>query len=377
MSVSPRVCVVIVNWNGWSDTLECLESLFRTDYPDYRVVVCDNASDDGSLERIQAWAEGRLEAPVSSSSPLRRLSSPPVPKPVPCVVHDLASAGSHVGVNAETRLELLAAGSNPGFAGGNNAALRLALARDDFEYAWLLNNDTAVEPDALGHLVSRMQASPEAGMCGSTLRFYEPPHDVQAYGGATYNRWFAVPSNVTRLRPGEKPAAVEPRLAYVMGASLLVSRSLLQEVGLMSEDYFLFFEELDWATRAAPRYTLAYAPRSVVYHKGGRSTGLSGRSISRTADLYMNRSQLVYARRHTPWAIPFVFLRHLLVLANSVVRWRPARIPMLGRIYLDLLRGRYAERRGPHTPRGGGRAAPGGGIVPPRSGQDGTSDARR
>jgi GT2 family glycosyltransferase len=344
VSAAPRVYVAIVNWNGWSDTVECLESVMRLDYPDYRVVVCDNGSEDGSLGRIQAWAAGRLEAPVAPDSALRRLSTPPVPKPVTCAVHELSpDDGGHR--DPAARLELLAARSNLGFAGGCNAALRLALARGDCEYAWLLNNDTVVEPDSLGSLVSRMQASPDAGMCGSTIRFYEPPHDVQAYGGATYNRWFAVPSNVTRLRPGEEPAGVERRLAYVMGASLLVSGSFLREVGLMSEDYFLFFEELDWATRGRGRYTLAYAPESRVYHKGGRSTGLSGRRTSPAADFHMNRSQLVYARRHTPWALPFVFMRHLLVLGNSVVRWRPSRIGMLGRIYLDLIRGRYVERR--------------------------------
>jgi GT2 family glycosyltransferase len=346
VSSTPRVYVVIVNWNGWPDTVECLESVFRMDYPDYRVVVCDNASADGSLERIQAWAAGRL-APLAPDGPLSRLSTPPVPKPIACAVHDLSARDGRARHDERARLELIASGSNLGFAGGNNAGLRLGLARADFEYAWLLNNDTVVEPDALGHLVSRMQASPDAGMCGSTLRFYEPPHDVQAYGGATYNRWFAVPNNVTRLRPGEEPAGVETRLAYVMGASLLVSASFLREVGFMSEDYFLFFEELDWASRARSRYRLAYAPESRVYHKGGRSTGLSGRRISQTADFYMNRSQLVYACRHTPWAIPFIFLRHLLVLGHSVVRGQPARIAMLVRIYLDLLRGCYPEKPGP------------------------------
>jgi GT2 family glycosyltransferase len=339
VSSTPRVYVVVVNWNGWSDTLECLESVLRSDYPDYRVIVCDNASGDGSLERIEAWAQGRLEAPVAPDSPLRHLASPPVPKPVSCVVHHCGAA--EVGADPAVRVELIPTGSNLGFAGGNNVALRLALARDDFEYAWLLNNDTVVEPDALRQLVSRMRARPDAGMCGSTLRFYEPPHEVQAYGGATYNRWFALPHNVDRLRARDDPARIESRLAYVMGASLLVSRRLLREVGLMSEDYFLFYEELDWATRARGRYALAYAPQSRVYHKGGRSTGLSGKSYSVTSDFYMNRSQLLYARRHTPWLIPFIFLRHLAVLVNSLVRWRLPRIGMLGRIYLDLLRGRY------------------------------------
>lgn len=342
MSSTPRVYVVIVNWNGWADTLECLESVFRSDYPDYRVLVCDNASADGSLERIQAWADGRIEAPVAPGDPLRRLSTPPVPKPIPLVVQDRSAAERHVGAEPVPPLVLIGAGSNLGFAGGNNVALRLALARDDFEYAWLLNNDTVVEADSLRHLVSRMRARPDAGMCGSTLVFYDPPHQVQAYGGATYNRWFGVPHNISRLRPDDDPARIESRLDYVMGASMLVSKPFLREVGLMSEDYFLFCEEVDWATRARGCYTLAYAPESRVYHKGGRSTGLSGRNYSKTGDFYMNRSQLVYARRHTPWLIPFILLRHLLVLGNSLVRWRLGRIAMLGRIYLDLLRGRYA-----------------------------------
>jgi GT2 family glycosyltransferase len=340
MSSTPRVYVVIVNWNGWTDTVECLESVFRSDYPDYRVLVCDNASSDGSLERIRAWADGRLEAPPPRASSLRHLSTPPVPKPLRYVVG--STEGS---IHAAVPLALIPTGSNLGFAGGNNVALRLALARDDFEYAWLLNNDTVVEPDALRELVSRMGAKPEAGMCGSTLRFYEPPHEVQAYGGATYNRWFAIPHNINRLREGDDTARIESRLAYVMGASILVSKPFLREIGLMSEDYFLFFEELDWATRARGRYWLAYAPESRVYHKSGRSTGLSGSNYSKTGDFYMNRSQLVYARRHTPWLIPFILLRHLLVLGNSLVRWRPRRISMLARIYLDLLRGRYAEAR--------------------------------
>jgi len=335
-----RVCVVVVNWNGWRDTLECLESLLRSDYPEYRVIVCDNGSTDGSLERLEEWAQGRLPAPVVPESPLRRLSWPPLPKPVPHLVHGGGGAGP-VARPAAPRLELVAAGSNRGFAAGNNVALRLALDTGGFDYAWLLNNDTVVEPDALPQLVARMLAKPAAGMCGSTLRFYQPPHEVQAYGGARYNRWFGVPSNIDRLRRGETPADVEGRLDYVMGASLLVSASFVRDVGLMSEDYFLFCEEVDWATRGRGRYSLAYAPGSVVYHKGGRSTGLSRGGCSPLADRQMIRSQLVFARQHTPGLLPLVALRHLLVLGNSVRRRQPERIRMLAQVYLDLLRGRY------------------------------------
>src|ERR1700674_1871023 len=75
-------CVILLNWNGWKDTIECLESVFRLTYPDFRVVVCDNASADGSLKKIKQWARGEL--PAESANPLlSQLISPPLPKPIP------------------------------------------------------------------------------------------------------------------------------------------------------------------------------------------------------------------------------------------------------------------------------------------------------
>ena len=328
MTASPCVYIVVVNYNGWADTIECLESVLRSDYPAYRVIVCDNGSTDGSGDRIQAWAEGRLA--VEATGPLAPLTAQPVPKPVPHGV-----------------LEVLHSPVNRGFAGGNNLALRAALARGDLEFAWLLNNDTVVEPDALSWLVERLRRDPRAGICGSTIRFYNDPSRVQAYGGDSYNKWFGIPRHIERVdgRMGEAEAYVEARMAFVMGTSMLVTRSFLQHVGLMCEDYFLFFEELDWATRGRDRFRLAYAPQSVVYHKSGRSTGLTSTEYNARSDYYMNRSQLLFARRHTPAALFSIFLRHLLVLGNSVFRGRWHRVSMLARIYADLARGRYAPGR--------------------------------
>jgi len=309
--VTPSGCVyiVIVNYNGWADTIECLESVLRSTYPAYRIVVCDSGSTDGSADRIQAWAQGR-----------------PMPPGI---------------------LTVLRSPVNVGFAGGNNLGLREALADPDCEYAWLLNNDTVVDPDALARLVERVQRDPGAGLCGSTIRFYDDPDRVQAYGGDTYNRWFGIPRHIDTIGGREADIAryVEQRMAFVMAASMLVTRSFLQQVGLMCEDYFLFFEELDWAVRGRDRFHLAYAPTSIVYHKSGRSTGLTTTAYNVRSDYYMNRSQLLFARRHTPAALPSIFLRHLLVLGNSVVRGRWHRVSMLARIYADLVRGRYAPGR--------------------------------
>lgn len=341
--MTPGVYVVVVNWNGWADTVECLESVFRLRYPRYRVVVCDNASKDDSLARIAAWAEGRVAAPTDAGA-LRRLSSPPVPKPVPYAVLGRSEAERGPRVPDAVRLELIATGGNLGFAGGNNVALRCAVARDDFEYAWLLNNDTVVEPDALDRLVARMAERPRAGLCGSTLLDYEPPHAVQALGGATYNRWLGTARQI-HSEPSGLAERVESRMAYVVGASMLVSKAFLREVGLLNEEYFLFFEELDWAVRARGRYSLAFAPGSVVYHKAGRSTGLSARRYSAAAEMLVHRSQIRYTRAHMPFFLPLVGLRHLMVLVKSLATLRLERAGAVVRLYRELLTGARGAQR--------------------------------
>ena len=308
------VYVIVVNWNGWRDTIECLESVFRNDFPHYQVIVCDNGSSDGSMEHIKAWANGRQQAIVPAGHPLRHLTDPPVPKPIAWVEHGRESAER--GGNAEdggVPLILIPAGNNLGFAGGNNVGLRYALAQDDFEYAWLLNNDTVIEAGALTHLVRRMEESPDAGLCGSTLPFYSKPDVLWARGGATYNRWFASARCIGLHQPvaaRETRESVERRMDYVAGASILVSRTFLKDVGLMSEDYFLYFEEPDWAARAKGQYRLAYAPESIVYHKVGASIKTfddAQKKEHASRDLNLENT-LRFTRKFHPWAVPTVWL---------------------------------------------------------------------
>lgn len=301
---APRVAVVILNWNGWRDTIECLESVFRLDYPDFRVVVCDNGSQDGSLEKIQAWAEGQLAVSAIADGALRRLIDPPVIKPVNTRIYDRAEAEAAGRADGDVPLVLIQTGANLGFAGGNNVGLRYVLAQDCFDYVWLLNNDTVVEADSLHQLVARMAERPDAGMCGSTLRYYHQPDKVQAWGGGTYDPLRGVSRHLGVLaRADAKPDVrqVESEMAYVIGASMMVSRAFLDTVGLMSEAYFLYYEEIDWACRAKGRFGLAYAEDSVVFHKEGGTVGSSHTgqaSLLSVKFLYGNR--LKFARKYYP-----------------------------------------------------------------------------
>jgi len=303
---APRVYVILLNWNGWRDTIECLESVLRLDYPDYKVIVCDNASSDGSLEHIRSWARGELAA-QSGNPALAPLVTPPISKPVPFIEIDPTEVASVV-EDKGARLVLIQTGANLGFAGGNNVGLRYALQKGDSHFAWLLNNDTVVRPDALSHLVQRMQERPDAGICGSTLLYYDDPAKVQACGGSIYNKWFARGGHIGKLaNAAQLPEAqeVERKMAYVGGASMLVRRAFLEQIGLMDEQYFLYFEELDWAARAKGYCKLAYSPLSIVYHKEGSSIG-SHRITTRQsllAEFYLTRNRVLFTRKHYPLAL--------------------------------------------------------------------------
>jgi GT2 family glycosyltransferase len=307
----PRVYVIILNWNGWRDTLSCLESVLRLDYENLCVIVCDNGSTDDSVLHILNWAKAELpkrtEArPLMSSMVTIDASSTPEAAQMP------------VG-----NLLLLRNSDNLGFAGGNNAGLRFALARGDFDYAWLLNNDTVVEPGSLTYLVERMESSCSAAICGSMLVYdHDPEKPVH---GANFNRWFAR----TRLRTSPAGAhgivddeACARDMDYVVGASMLVRRVFLEEIGLMSEEYFLYFEELDWMHRARPKYGIAHASRSVVHHKGGAATGATPITKSAIGEYYGTRSRVLFTRKFYPYALPTVLLAIVAGALTQVLRRR-------------------------------------------------------
>lgn len=302
-----RCCVILLNWNRWQDTIECLESIFRLDAQDFRVVVCDNASGDGSMEKIRQWARGELAAGCANEQ-LRELTSPPVPKPVAFVemTREQAERGA---ASEEAPLTLIANGANLGFAGGNNVALRYALRDPQCEHFWLVNNDTVVQPEALSAMLRLMRQRPEVGLCGSLNLSYHHPKEVQAEGGRPYCRWTAR-VQTPPLRMVEELDSQPPPMDYVSGASMLASRAFLETIGLMEESYFLYFEEHDWAMRAKGKFQLGYARESVIYHKEGATIGSSADRMKRSllSEKYLSRNRVVFTKRYFPWALPTVLI---------------------------------------------------------------------
>lgn len=324
----PRLGIVLVNWRRPDDTIECLESVLRGTIP-VRVVVVDNASGDGSLDRIAGWAAGAGEA-VAASPAMAGHVTPPIAKPV--AVQRLTAAEAVV-TPPTGRLTLIDAGRNGGFAAGNNIGLAHLLLGPGIDYIWLLNNDTVIEADAAAALVAHLDAG-GAGMCGTVVRYYWHPDRVQALGGHRFNKWTGTSIGIGANQPASQafdPAQVTAQTDFVLGASLAVSRDFLRTVGPMEEGYFLYFEEADWAARnaalGARRLPLGFADKAVVFHKEGGSIGSSSLpgQQSRMSDYWLNRSRLAYTRRFNPLLLPLHWLLTIGMAGRRLLRRQPAK----------------------------------------------------
>ena len=259
----PHVTIVILNWNREADTLECLDSLVRMNYPSFSIVVVDNGSTDGSPEAIERW--GREHLPLT----------------------------------------LIRNAENLGFVRGSNQGMRHALSTDT-DYVFLLNNDTVVEPDAISLLVATAERSGERtgdpGMVGPKIYQYGKDNVLDCAGTRAIP-WLAQGFLIGHGEvdhgqydnPGEMP--------YVTGTALLVKRSVLEKVGLMDEDYFCYFEDFDWGLKAREAgYRLLLEPRAVVHHKGSQTAGFNSPFYVH----HMVRSRILFARKHIP-ILPFLF----------------------------------------------------------------------
>jgi GT2 family glycosyltransferase len=331
----PRLGVVLVNYKGASDTIECLESLLRSDIP-IRVAVVDNASSDGSIEAILAWARGEA-AYQPPEGPLARLSSPPLEKPVPLLLLDgEAAVGQAPG---EERLSLVCSDANLGFAGGNNLGIRHLLLDPAIEAVWLLNNDTVVEPAAARALLLTIRSDASQGMIGTQIRYYHSPQTVQALGGMTFNILTGGNKGIHGNRAvsarfdGRNVARTS---ACVLGASLTVTRAFVQTVGLMSEAYFLYFEEMDWARRNRDRFAIGFARGAIVYHKHGGSIGSSAKAGGRSAqsEYWLLRARLLFYRRYHPMLLPLIWVQGCAQTGRRLLRRQPASAKAMTRALL-------------------------------------------
>ena len=323
-----RIAILVLNYNGWRYTVECLESLGHLRYRDFWVALVDNGSTDDSVDQLRAWARGE----VAVHSPF--FEGPGWAKPVRLVEYDGEPSPEQAAAEPAAEgpyVTLIRLPENRGFAAGNNVAIRYALARGA-EWTWLLNNDTVVTPDSLTEMLRAGLADPRVGVVGCKLLYYDRPDTIQAAGGGRFYFWLGIARHYGWMQKddGRWDRPFEPH--YVTGASMLVRARCWREVGLLNEDFFFYGEEVDWQLRARKlgRRT-RYEGSAVIYHR--EAATVRG---SVYQDFYGTLSNLRLCAEHVPLALISAVAVHLLRAARRLVVFDTERASMILRGILGL-----------------------------------------
>lgn len=309
--MSQKVSIIIVNFNGSKDTIDCLKSLEKITYKNFEVIVIDNASEKSDFENIEEFLKtSKLNAKKS------------------CL-----PAG---------RYQLKA---NLGFSGGNNVGIKEVMSLGT-DYILLLNNDTEVAPDFLDKLIKVAEENKKGGLFAPKIYFYDEPQriwhavcDFSWIGGGKPLQYEEIDKN-----PEEKEIK---KTKYVSGCAMLIRKDVIEKVGLLEEDFFMYYEDTDFSLRAKKAgFELLYVPDSHIWHKVSRSAKKMGEP---KIHYYHIRNALLISKRNAPFIIligiyiwsAIHYLKQILKLAIMPSRRESAKMIMRG--ILDFYKNKFGE----------------------------------
>lgn len=244
-----KIAVILVNYNGIVDTLECLNSIQKSNYEKIEVYVTDNNSSDESVKKLIQYKE-----------------------------------------NYSLPLHILPSKKNLGFSGGNNLALKKALVDKKTQYFLLLNNDTLIREDCISELVQAM----EEGEISTGKIMYAYDRNRIWYAGGNVNRKTLKPSHdgynqISDIYDSKR------YVTFVTGCCVCMSRKCLEAIGLWNEDFFLYEEDVEYSIRALNEgFKMVYNPRAIIYHKVGASSG----KVSGLSEFYQVRNRYWLIKKH-------------------------------------------------------------------------------
>ncbi|WP_414468696.1 glycosyltransferase family 2 protein [Methanobacterium sp. ACI-7] len=288
----PHVSIIILNWNGWKDTVECLESLYQIDYPNYQVILVDNNSSDNSVEKIKEYCEGKNE--VKSDF----FQYNPNSKPIKIIEYsEKESESANIPSINDDKLNhnliIIKNNKNYGFAQGNNVGIKYAMNSIYTDYVLLLNNDTVVDKDFLKELVKTAESQTDIGFVGAKTYLYNDKNRIQAGGGGNVDFKHGVVHEIAfhKIDDGKYDKNLE--LDYISGACLLCKKEVINKVGSLDSSYFMYWEDVNWCfTGKKYGYKSIYSYKSKIWHKYGSS------SPNYFKIYYLNRNRLYFIKEH-------------------------------------------------------------------------------
>lgn len=269
MNITKNVVFIILNWNGWKDTVECLESVYQNNYPYYDVIIVDNNSTDRSIKNIKKYCNGQIKTKSTF------FSYNPVNKPIHLID---TKSNEYIEIDkndksSSKRLFLIKNGNNEGFAEGNNIGIKYALNNLDPDYMLLLNNDTVVDKEFLVEMLKVSESDNKIGILGPKIYYYDDPNRIWfAKGKISWKLTRGLNIGYNQIDNGqyEKIAEVE----YVSGCAFLIKKEVINRIGLIDKRFFLYFEEIDWTLRASKLgYKNVFVPKGKIWHKVSKSSG--------------------------------------------------------------------------------------------------------
>lgn len=299
--MSPSVYIIILNWNTPSDTIECLNSLDKVDYDNFKVIVIDNGSTDDSVERISS---------------------------------------------AHPDIILIKNQENLGFTEGNNIGIRFALEKGA-DYVFILNNDTTVNRDVLKELVYAAENEDSVGILAPKTYYYDEPDIINSCG--TDVNWFKLRPNLGdcgKKDNGQFESILERGL--FPGSALFLTRAAMEGIGFFDKSFFIFHEDTDLCLRSKSKgYRNLLVPKAVIYHKTQRSM----RKYSFLVSYYSIRNFLCVAKRYAGFKnrvfvffglVLFIFKNTFVVIFESKNRKEDAKGFFVGiKDYLFKKMGKY------------------------------------
>jgi len=294
------VYTILLNYNNWEDTIECINSLINIDYNLNNIIIVDNCSTNNSIKEIIFWVEkeGRLKSIENAQIDISNLSFI-----------------KQYSFNCGT-LTLIKSKKNCGFGGGNNVGIKFIKANYKYNLIWFLNNDTIVDKKSLTELVKTINNTPNSGVCGSKIMHYDIPNKVQMYGGGVVNKIFGTTKRLTKIKQLDK-------LDYIAGVSMVVSKDYIKKVGLWPEDYFMYYEDTEYGFMAKKMgFKLNVALNSIIYHKGGRSSGMQSVSNrNQSMELMAIKNRIKFSKRNLHNSVG-IKCGLIITIINRIIRRR-------------------------------------------------------
>ncbi|HRQ40426.1 MAG TPA: glycosyltransferase family 2 protein [Chloroflexota bacterium] len=294
----PLIVTVILNTNRRDDTLACLESLAQSDYPHLQTIVLDNHSTDGSVEAIQT---------------------------------------------AFPQVTIIPLTENLGYAGNNNVGIRTAVAQGA-DWVFVLNEDTILAPDCLTQMVAVGESDPQIGICGPMVYHHDEPDVIQSAGGVFGRYWESI--HLAQNEPDQGQFVQPHAVGWISGCGILVRRAAIEQVGMIDERYFYYWEETEWCLRAGKSgWRVMHVPQAMMWHKGVQRDYHPKPSVT----YYGTRNRLLTIAKHraplTVWVFTWLQLLRTLTSWTVKPKWRSKRDhrDAMWRGMVDFLQHRWGQ----------------------------------